>query len=101
MLRNYCNNCSSNAHIAMGFQYKKVLIIAATSGIGKALAERLLVEGSDVVAVGRRKERLEELVHKYGREKVSAVPFDITNMNAIEAFAANITSNPPTLTASY
>lgn len=74
----------------MGFQYKKVLVIGATSGIGRALAERFINEGSYVIAVGRRKERLEELVHKYGHDKVSAVPFDITKMNAIPAFATNV-----------
>lgn len=74
----------------MGFQYKKVLLIGATSGIGKALAERFINEGSYVIAVGRRKERLEELVHEYGHDKVSAVPFDITKMNAISAFAINV-----------
>lgn len=76
---------------AMGFQYKKVLLIGATSGIGKALAERFIEEGSYVIAVGRRKEKLEELIHKYGHDKVSAVPFDITKMNAIRAFATNVT----------
>jgi short-subunit dehydrogenase involved in D-alanine esterification of teichoic acids len=74
----------------MGFQYKKVLLIGATSGIGRALAERFINEGSYVIAVGRRKEKLEELVHKYGHDKVSAVPFDITKMNAIPAFATNV-----------
>ena len=74
----------------MGFQYKKVLLIGATSGIGRALAERFINEGSYVIAVGRRKQKLEELVHKYGHDKVSAVPFDITKMNAISAFATNV-----------
>jgi NADP-dependent 3-hydroxy acid dehydrogenase YdfG len=44
-----------------------------------------------VRAVERRKERLEELVHRYGHEKVSAVPFDITKIDAIKAFAMNAT----------
>ena len=79
-----------HTYIVMGFQYKKVLLIGATSGIGKALAERFINEGSYVIAVGRRKERLEELVHEYGHDKVSAVPFDITKMNAISAFAFNV-----------
>ena len=75
-----------------GFQYKKVLVLGATSGIGKALAERFIHEGSYVIAVGRRKERLDELVDKYGAGKVSAVPFDITKMAAIENFAGDIMS---------
>jgi short-subunit dehydrogenase involved in D-alanine esterification of teichoic acids len=74
----------------MGFQYKKVLVIGATSGIGRALAERFINEGSYVIAVGRRKDKLAELVQEHGHDKVYAVPFDITKMTAISAFATNI-----------
>ena len=44
----------------MAFPYKHVLLIGATSGIGKAMAERLVAEGVKVTAVGRRKDALEE-----------------------------------------
>jgi short-subunit dehydrogenase involved in D-alanine esterification of teichoic acids len=43
-----------------------------------------------VIASGRRKENLEQLVHKHGHDKVSAVPFDITNLDGIPSFATNI-----------
>jgi short-subunit dehydrogenase involved in D-alanine esterification of teichoic acids len=78
-------------HTTTGFQYKKILLIGATSGTGKALAERFIKEGSYVIAIGQRKERLEELVHRFGHEKVSAVPFDITKVDATKAFAMNVT----------
>ena len=80
------------AHIdfEMGFQYEKVLVIGATSGIGRALAERFTNEGSYVIAVGRRKDKLAELVHEHGHDKVCAVPFDITKMTSISAFATNV-----------
>lgn len=71
----------------MPFPYKKVLVIGATSGIGEALAARIVEEGSSVIVVGRRKEKLEEFVHKHGKDKASAVPFDITEMDKIPAFA--------------
>ena len=71
----------------MPFPYKKVLVIGATSGIGEALAARIIGEGSSVIVVGRRKEKLEEFVHKHGKDKASAVPFDITEMDKIPAFA--------------
>lgn len=75
----------------MPFQYKKVLVIGATSGIGKALASRLIKEGSSVIVVGRRKENLEAFVHEHGQDKASAVPFDITELDKIPNFVTNIT----------
>lgn len=70
----------------MPFPYKKVLVIGATSGIGEALASRFVKEGSSVIVVGRRKNKLEDFVHRHGRDKASAVPFDITEMDKIPAF---------------
>ncbi|KAF6218356.1 hypothetical protein HO133_005703 [Letharia lupina] len=75
----------------MPFQYKKVLVIGATSGIGKALASRFVQEGSIVIVVGRRKENLEAFVHEHGKDKASAVPFDITELDKIPNFVTNIT----------
>ncbi|KAL8789117.1 MAG: hypothetical protein Q9195_006983 [Heterodermia aff. obscurata] len=75
----------------MPFPYKKVLVIGATSGIGEALAARFVEEGSSVVVVGRRKDKLVDFVHKHGNDKSSAVPFDITELDKIPAFVTNIT----------
>ncbi len=72
--------------ITMSFPYKKVLVIGATSGIGRAMASRLVQEGSTVIVVGRRKENLEEFVHEHGKDKASAVPFDITETKKIPNF---------------
>ena len=38
----------------MAFQYQHVLMIGATSGIGAAMADRLIDAGAKVMAVGRR-----------------------------------------------
>ena len=70
-------------------------IIADRSGIGEALARRLVDDGSFVIAVGRRKENLEKLVQEYGHEKVQAVPFDITKLESIPNFVTNITGTHP------
>jgi NADP-dependent 3-hydroxy acid dehydrogenase YdfG len=70
----------------MPFPYKTVLITGATSGIGLALAERMIATGIFVIAVGRRRERLDELVSKYGAEKVAAEPFDISDLDALPAW---------------
>lgn len=70
----------------MPFPYKRVLVIGATSGIGEALASRFIEEGASVIAVGRRKENLEAFVHKHGKDKATAVPFDITELEKIPNF---------------
>ena len=76
----------------MPFPYKKVLVIGATSGIGEALAARLVEEGSSVIVTGPRKESLINFVHKHGKDKATAVPFDITDMDKIPNFAAKYTN---------
>ena len=67
----------------MPFLYKTVLVIGATSGIGLALAEKIIADGSHVIALGRRQENLDELVKKHGKDKVSAVKFDIADLTGI------------------
>lgn len=67
--------------------YKTVLVLGATSGIGLALAEKFIANGSHVIAVGRRQEKLDDMVAKHGKDKVSAIKFDITNLEGIPGFA--------------
>lgn len=71
----------------MAFPYKTVLMVGCTSGIGLALAERMIENGIFVVGVGRRKERLDAFVSKHGADKVAASQFDITNLNGIKEWA--------------
>lgn len=71
----------------MSFPYKKVLIIGATSGIGLELAERLLGQGVNVIAVGRRQERLDAFVSKAGPHKATAAAFDLANIDGVPSFA--------------
>ena len=70
----------------MPFQYKNTLVIGATSGIGAAMADRLIQEGSKVIAVGRRQDRLDDFVRKHGKDKATAVNFDITNRQNMDEF---------------
>lgn len=70
----------------LGFPYKTVLVLGATSGIGLALAEKLVSNGSHVLAIGRRKENLESFQQKHGKDKVSIFQFDITDLAAIPKF---------------
>lgn len=74
----------------MPWTYKKVLVIGATSGIGEALAARFVTAGSSVIVTGRRKEKLEQFVHKHSKDKSSAVPLDVTNIDEIPSFAIKL-----------
>lgn len=63
---------------------KQAIIIGATSGIGRAVAEQLLAEGWRVAVVGRREERLEALRAKYGADRVVCRTMDVTLESATD-----------------
>ena len=65
-------------------------MIGATSGIGAAMAERFIQEGSKVIAVGRRQDRLDEFVRKHGKDKAAAVNFDITDRQNMDEFVKQL-----------
>lgn len=69
----------------MSFGYNKVLVIGATSGIGKALSERLVQNGVSIIVTGRRKENLDEFVKQHGADKVQAKVFDIMKIDEVYA----------------
>lgn len=69
----------------MAFGYKKVLIIGATSGIGKTLADKVVQNGSKLIVAGRRKENLNEIVQRYGTDKVSAKAFDVMQLEQVRS----------------
>ena len=54
------------------------LVTGATSGIGRAVAESLAGQGADVAVVGRRADRLDDLVGTIGADRCLAVPADLT-----------------------
>ena len=70
----------------MSFPYKHILMIGATSGIGRAMATRLVNEGFKVTVVGRRQERLDTFVREHGSDKTSAFAFDIGAIEKIPTF---------------
>lgn len=72
----------------MAFPYKCVLVTGATAGIGFALAEKIINNGSFVIAVGRRQDRLDRLVQKHGNDKVAAECFDVGEIANLEKWTA-------------
>jgi NADP-dependent 3-hydroxy acid dehydrogenase YdfG len=72
----------------MPFTYKTILLVGATSGIGAGLADKFIAEGSRVIAVGRRQDRLDAFVKKHGEEKAGAIRFDVTDSAGMDAFVS-------------
>lgn len=60
-------------------------ITGATSGIGEACVERFVAGGWQVVACGRRAERLAALVERLGADRVWPCAFDIRDAAAMRA----------------
>ncbi|MEV7723669.1 SDR family NAD(P)-dependent oxidoreductase [Streptomyces sp. NPDC087917] len=73
------------------------LVTGATSGIGKAFAERLASDGYDLVIVGRRRERLDAFVAAHAEVKVRAVAADLSTDEGIDAVAEICATEPLTL----
>ena len=66
---------------------KLALVTGASSGIGRAFALRLGVDGHDLVVVGRRRDRLEELVAALPNVEVRPLVADLGTDAGIEAVA--------------
>jgi NAD(P)-dependent dehydrogenase (short-subunit alcohol dehydrogenase family) len=74
----------------LGLEGKKVLVTAASRGIGRAIAEEFAAEGSDVAICARGKEGLDEAVaalRSRGSDAVG-IPADVTRPDDIERVVA-------------
>ena len=65
----------------MSENQKKIWITGASSGIGKALAEKFATEGWKVAASARRKEILDKMSE---HENIFSYPLDVTNQDQIK-----------------
>ena len=65
----------------MSENQKKIWITGASSGIGKALAEKFASEGWKVAASARRKEILDKMSN---HENIFSYPLDVTNQDQIK-----------------
>ncbi|KAF7560941.1 hypothetical protein G7046_g3197 [Stylonectria norvegica] len=85
----------------MSLPYKCVLVTGATSGIGLALAKKIIEQGSFVIAVGRRQERLDELLAEYGPKKVAGTQFDIGEIDKLEGWVSDLIKQFPQIDAIF
>ena len=74
----------------MSENQKKIWITGASSGIGKALAEKFASEGWKVAISARRKIILEEMA---SNENIFSYPLDVTNQDQINSVFTNIISD--------
>jgi serine 3-dehydrogenase len=68
---------------------KTALITGATSGFGRATAQRFAAQGWNVIATGRRAERLQTLRDSIG-DRVHTLAFDIRDADAMQAALATL-----------
>jgi uncharacterized protein len=76
---------------------KLALVTGASSGIGKAFAQRLAADGYDLVAVGRRLDRLEELAGSLTNVKVQPLAADLSTDEGVDTVAGVCASQPLTM----
>lgn len=68
--------------------------ISATSGIGRAFAERLASDGYDLIIVGRREERLREFAAAHREVDVRGVAADLSTEDGIGTVARMCADEP-------
>ena len=67
---------------------RTAFITGATAGIGQAAARRFVAAGWNVIATGRRRDRLDALVAELGEDKVRPLELDMRDLPALAAAEA-------------
>ncbi|MBF4615698.1 SDR family NAD(P)-dependent oxidoreductase [Curtobacterium sp. VKM Ac-1376] len=73
------------------------VVTGASSGIGREYARRLAAQGTDLVAVGRRQERLDELATEFPHVRVRTVVADLSTQQGIQDVITAVGDQPVTL----
>jgi 3-hydroxy acid dehydrogenase/malonic semialdehyde reductase len=73
-----------------------ILITGATAGFGLAIARRFGGESNRIIAVGRRKDRLDALVKEFGANAVHPIVLDVRDRAGV---ASAVAALPPDLAA--
>jgi 3-oxoacyl-[acyl-carrier protein] reductase len=71
----------------MNLTGKTALVVASSQGLGKAIAEQLVLEGANVMITSRNEEKLKEVAQQlqsYNKGKVAYVQADITKKEDIQ-----------------
>jgi short-subunit dehydrogenase len=76
---------------------KLALVTGASSGIGRAFAQRLATEGYDLIVTGRRRDRLDELAATTTGVKVQPLTADLSTDEGVDTIAAVCASQPLTM----
>ena len=77
----------------LGLRDQRFVVCGASSGFGRAVAERLLDEGANVIAIARREAKLKELKKKYP-EKADYITGDLRKTAIHDQIDHVIGSNP-------
>ncbi|HVE76631.1 MAG TPA: SDR family NAD(P)-dependent oxidoreductase [Actinomycetota bacterium] len=79
----------------MKWQGKRCVVTGASSGFGVEIAKLLAGKGAEVIAVARRRERLEALVEELGGEPHSFEVCDISSLEEIRKLASILADKFP------
>jgi NAD(P)-dependent dehydrogenase (short-subunit alcohol dehydrogenase family) len=71
------------------FDNKRVVIVGGSSGIGLAVAEKVALQGADVVIVSSNAERVQEAIRSIGG-KARGQAVDVSDEKAVESFFTNL-----------